>query len=98
MRVRIFQESKKTTQSGRAGLQDWVLHAELETPRIPDPLMGWVSAGDTNKEIRMTFPTRDAAISFANSNGWDYTVSNASSRRVKPRNYADNFIYRPAEE
>ena len=98
MRVRIFANPKKTTQSGRATIGQWVLHAELDTPRVPEPLMGWVSAGDTHKEIRLSFDSAEEAISFAKSNGWDYTVSQQAQRRVRPRNYGDNFVYRAVEE
>ena len=93
MRVRIVPIEKTTTQSGRAYLDMWKIEAELETPRVPDAVMGWVSAGDTLKELRMHFDSQDAAESFAKSQGWDYTISERAGRIVRPRNYGDNFKY-----
>lgn len=93
MKVRIYQPSKTAMQSGRAKTATWTLEAEIETPRRPEPLMGWISSGDTLNQIRLTFATRDEAVAFAERKGWDYTVQDALVRRVRPRNYADNFRY-----
>ena len=98
MRVRIVPIQKTTTQSGRAHFGEWKIEAEFETARVPEPVMGWVSAGDTMKELRMRFDSIEAAESFAKQRGWDYTLSQVSTRRVKPRNYGDNFKYIPVEE
>lgn len=93
MKVRIFQPSKTAMQSGRAATHAWRLEAEIETPRRPEPLMGWISSGDTLNQIRLSFPTREDAVAFAERKGWDYAVQDAPIRRVRPRNYADNFRY-----
>ena len=88
-------------QSGRAGTDDWRIEPQLATPRMPESLMGWVSAGDTLSELcgRLRFRTRDEAASFANRKGWDYFVEEPSLRKVRPRNYLDNFrIVRPEDE
>jgi hypothetical protein len=101
MRVRIYQPAKTAMQSGRAGTHDWLLEPVLATPRMPEPLMGWVSAGDTLSELqrRLRFATREEAVAFAARNGWDYGVEETAERRVRPRNYLDNFrIVRPEDE
>lgn len=96
MEVRIFKPSKNAMQSGRAKADgDWVLEYETETPRMPDPLMGWNSCGDTLNQVRLKFPTVEQAIEFARGKGWAYTVQATHERRVKPRNYVDNFKYIP---
>lgn len=91
MNVRIFQPSKAATQSGRAKTHRWLLEYEIETPRRPEPLMGWISSGDTLNQVRMGFDSKDEAIAFAQRKGWDYAVQEPAVRRVRPRNYADNF-------
>lgn len=91
MKVRIYQPSRTAMQSGRARTQHWVLEYEPVTPRRPEPLMGWVSSGDTLNQVRLRFPTKDDAIAFAERKGMDYVVAEAHERRVRPRNYADNF-------
>ena len=91
MKVRISQPSKAATQSGRAKTHFWLLEYEIETPRRPEPLMGWISSGDTLNQVKLRFESKEDAIAFAERKGWEYTVQDAAIRRVRPRNYADNF-------
>jgi len=96
-RVRIYQPTKTAMQSGTAKTQHWVLEYEPATPREPDPLMGWASAGDTLNEVHLRFETCDAAVAFAKKRGLDYTVIAPKLRTIRPKSYADNFRYdRPA--
>ena len=95
MKVRIFRPSKTTTQSGLARTKGWILEAEAETRRGPEPLMGWTAAGDTLPQIRLKFDTLEAAEHYAQEKGWDYSVAPSHDRIVRPRNYADNFRYVP---
>lgn len=99
MKVKILKPAKNAMQSGRAGsAAKWVLEYELETPRRPEPLMGWTAANDTLNQVRMKFASKEAAVAFAESEGWEYEVSEPHSRKVRPQNYIDNFKYRAAEE
>lgn len=91
MQVRIYQPAKTAMQSGRAKTHHWLLEYEIETPRRPEPLMGWTSSGDTLNQVRLRFESADEAVAFAEKKGWDYAVQDAPVRRVRPRNYADNF-------
>lgn len=91
MQVRIYQPSKNTMQSGRAKTHSWVLEYQLETARRPEPLMGWVSSGDTLNEVKLTFATAEEAIAFADRKGWTYDLITHNDRIVRPKNYADNF-------
>lgn len=84
-------------QSGRAKTDQWVLEYERTTARTPDPLMGWVSAGDTHDQVRLKFDSLDDARSHAEQNSLSYTISNPKDKKIKPRNYGDNFKYRPPE-
>ena len=91
MHVRIYCPARNTMQSGRAKAKAWVLEAEPMSGRAPEPLMGWTAAGDTLGEVTLKFPTADAAIKYAQKQGWQYTVTPAQGRKLTPRNYADNF-------
>jgi hypothetical protein len=91
MKVRIFHPSKTAMQSGRGQLNKWLLEYEIETPRRAEPLMGWISSGDTLNQVRLHFDTKEDAVAFAERKGWDYSFQEAQVRRVRPRNYADNF-------
>jgi len=57
--------------------------------------MGWTAAGDTLNQVRLKFKDMDEAIAFAQKKGWDFTVAPLHDRKVKPRNYGDNFRYIP---
>ncbi|MER2520887.1 MAG: ETC complex I subunit [Bdellovibrionales bacterium] len=101
MRVRIYRPAKSATQSGRAKTESWVIEPVQETAREPEPLMGWLASGDTFSGLQgvMRFASRDEAVGFAQKQGWSYTVSEPSERRVKPRSNLENFrIVRPQDE
>lgn len=82
-------------QSGRGRTHHWLLEYVPQTPRRPEPLMGWVSSGDTLNQVRLRFETREEAVAFARRRGLTYAVEAEHERRVRPRNYADNFKPRP---
>lgn len=60
--------------------------------------MGWVSSGDTNGQVSVKFETLQDAEKFAQTKGITYTVLKPRERKIKPRNYGDNFKYRPVED
>jgi len=91
MLVRIYQPAKTAMQSGRAKTGGWLLEPDDATARAPDPLMGWISAGDTVGQVKIRFDTKEDAIAFANSRGLPYVVQEPRQRRVRPKAYADNF-------
>ncbi len=93
MRARIYQPPKTAMQSGRAGTDHWVLEFEPASPLRPDPLMGWIGSTDTQAQVKLTFETRDEAVSFADKNGVAYDLELTQQRRVKPKAYADNFRF-----
>lgn len=98
MKARIYKPSKSATQSGRGHLEKWVLEYEPETTKAPEALMGWVSSGDTKGQVSMKFQTLQDAEQFAQNKGIQYSVIQPKERKVKPRNYGDNFKYIPPED
>ena len=98
MHVRIYRPSRNAMQSGRALLGRWVLEYELATARRPEPMMGWVASGDTNNQVQMDFPTREAAMEFAHKKGWLMDVEDDHPRKVEPKNYASNFVWRRSDQ
>jgi len=92
-RARIYRPTKTATQSGRAQTRKWILEYEPATPRRPEPLMGWASAGDTLNEVQLRFNTCDEAVAFADRLGLDYTVIAPHESAERPKSYADNFRY-----
>ena len=90
--VKIFQPSKSSMQSGRARTKGWVLTYELETKRAPEPVMGWVASGDTLNQVTLSFPSAEAAVSYAVKQGWSYDLQQPHGRVLKGRTYLDNFL------
>jgi NADH dehydrogenase len=93
MSARIYQPARTAMQSGTAKTQDWVLEFAPDSPREIDPLMGWTSSSDTQRQVRLTFESRDAAEAYARENGIDYVVTLPKPRKpnIRPRGYGENF-------
>jgi hypothetical protein len=89
--ARILQAERKTTQSGKAAGAPWTLEFERKEGHRPDPLTGWNGSGDTKTQIRLGFPTKDAAIAYCNKHGLAYHVVTAPPIRLKIQAYSDNF-------
>ena len=91
MAARIYQMPKNAMQSGRALTHRWVLEYEPAEPKKADPLMGWAGSGDTRQQIRLTFPSAEAAQAYAAREGVECHVVPASEPKLKLQTYADNF-------
>lgn len=91
MDARIYQMPKNAMQSGKARTQDWVLEFLAPSGIRADPLTGWAGSGDTQHQVKLSFPTLDAAKAYAEREGVDYTVLPPTPKRLKIQAYADNF-------
>ncbi len=91
MAARIFQRAKNAMQSGKARAGLWVLEFESAAPKRPDPLTGWAGGADTQEQVRLTFPTLEAAQAYAARNTIAYHLVPAAEARLKIQAYADNF-------
>ncbi|MEO5367906.1 MAG: ETC complex I subunit [Magnetococcus sp. WYHC-3] len=98
IKARIYKPSKSAMQSGRGKSQDWVLEYESASTRRPESLMGWTQSEDTLGQVRLKFATLDDARKYAETKGLYYKVQPEAVRKVKPRNYSDNFRYIPPKE
>ena len=97
MNARIYSPSKNAMQSGLGKTGEWVLEYDSRASRAPEPLMGWTT-GDTLGQVRLKFGTLEEAKAYAVKLGLAATVLPPRARKVKPRNYADNFVYRAEDE
>lgn len=97
-RVRIFKPSASAMQSGQAKTDQWVLEFDKIAQREPEDLMGWTASGDTLNQVQMRFDSKEEAIAFADQKGWDYIALKSRDKKIKPRNYMDNYKYRPFED
>ena len=89
--ARIFQRPKNSMQSGRANTDRWQLEFEPSEAKRPDPLTGWAGSGDTRDQIRLLFPTAEAAVAHCERQGWDCVVVPEPEKTLKLQAYADNF-------
>jgi hypothetical protein len=91
MDARIYQPAKPAPQSGRLKTKFWIVEHEPAARQEPDSLIGWVGSGDTENQVILRFPTREAAIAYCRKNGLSYTISEPHARVVRPKSYAENF-------
>lgn len=89
--ARIYQRPKNAMQSGRARTDRWVLEFDPAEQQRPDPLTGWAGSGDTRNQLRLNFPTLEAAQAYAEREGIAFHVVPAPQRKLKLQAYADNF-------
>lgn len=95
MRARIYRPARNAMQSGQAKTKGWVLEFSPEERRKIDPLMGWTGSGDTQRQVRLTFETKEAAIAHADRNGIPYQVTEPKKRAhiLRRGGYGDNFSH-----
>lgn len=83
--ARIYKPSRSVMTSGKARTKGWWLTFERRRPPFIEPLMGWTGGDDTLIEVELSFPTREAAVRYAERQGLRYTVQSddgaADSRR-----------------
>jgi hypothetical protein len=89
--ARIYQIPKNAMQSGRARTTEWMLEYDPGEQQRPDPLTGWAGSGDTRNQLRLSFPTLEAAQAYAERENVPYHVVPAPERKLKLQAYADNF-------
>jgi len=94
--VRVYQATRNTMQSGGAKGERWRIDWDILQGggRWENPLMGWASSADYMQGTRLTFKSQEDAIHFAKKQGWDYYVQSPTVKRIPPKNYSENYLYR----
>ncbi len=88
--ARIYQPAKNAMQSGKSK-DSWLLEFVPEKPYFTDPLMGWNGMTDMPQEIRLLFPTAEAAVAYATKKNIPYELATPNIAKQARRAYADNF-------
>lgn len=93
MPARIYRPARTAMQSGTAKTQDWVLEYVADEAREVDPLMGWTSSADTQAQVRLSFPSKEAALDYAKDHGIDAVVTEPQDRKpnIRKGGYGENF-------
>ncbi|SAM08580.1 hypothetical protein [Absidia glauca] len=97
--VRIFTPAKPATQSGKNGTRLWRIDFDIleDGNRWENPLMGWSSSSDYQQALQMKFTSKEAAIHFAEKQGWNYFVQEPKPVKFVKKAYADNYKYSPGK-
>ncbi|KAI0061409.1 hypothetical protein BV25DRAFT_1805466 [Artomyces pyxidatus] len=95
--VRVYQPARNTMQSGGAKMERWRIDFDILQGggRWENPLMGWASSADYMQGTRISFKSKEDAIHFAEKQGWDYYVQPPPTKKIPPKNYAENYVYKP---
>jgi len=91
MQARIYQPAKTAMQSGRFNTRKWILEFAPEQGKFVEPLMGWTGSVNTQGQVRLKFPTKEAAIAYCERNGLPYQIIPPQTRKPKIQSYAENF-------
>ncbi len=90
--VRIYRQPKPATQSAHGTAKLWVLEFEPKRRREIDPLMGWEASSYPDEQVRLTFPSREAAVAYAERNGFLFEVEPEAEVVYRPKAYGENYI------
>ncbi len=93
MSARIYKPARNAMQSGVAKTKQWVLEYASDKPREIDPLMGWTSSSDMQAQVRLRFPSKEAALDYAKEHGIEAVVQEPQSRKpnIRAGGYGENF-------
>ncbi|MFX6572347.1 ETC complex I subunit, partial [Acinetobacter baumannii] len=95
-KVMIFSPARTASQQGSGKVGRWKINF-LSTQKWENPLMGWTSTGDPYANVGdagLSFDSQEAAVSFAERHGWEYTVKKHHTPLLKVKTYADNFKWK----
>jgi hypothetical protein len=93
MAARIYRPSKTAMQSGKAKTGDWILEFEPEAARKIEPLMGYTSSTDTKQQVKLRFPSAEAAVAYCERNGIPHLVQQPHDAKRRRASYSDNFAF-----
>ena len=95
MHARIYRPARSAMTSGMRNTRRWMLEYLPEKPKNIDPIMGWTGSEDMNRQVRLSFQTRDEAVDYAERKGLTYTVEEPKPRsaNVRPLGYGGNFSH-----
>ncbi|CUJ99628.1 ETC complex I subunit [Shimia thalassica] len=93
MFARIYQPARNAMTSGAAKTKTWVLEYTASEAKDIDPLMGWTSSGDTQTQVKLRFPTKEAALEYAQEHGIEAQVTEPHKRKpnIRMGGYGENF-------
>eukprot|EP00455_Lapot_gusevi_P052958 TRINITY_DN815_c0_g1_i3.p1 TRINITY_DN815_c0_g1~~TRINITY_DN815_c0_g1_i3.p1 ORF type:complete len:145 (+),score=62.20 TRINITY_DN815_c0_g1_i3:94-528(+) len=90
----IYQRCKNAMQSGTGPTEYWLLEFAWNSPRWYNPLMGYHGCADAVGQLRMNFATKEAAVAFAQKQGYRYTVQETAPKKQFVKQFETKFKWR----
>lgn len=92
-KAQIYQPNKNPMQSGKGKADTWLLEFTPDTPYFVEGLMGWSGMSDTSRQLSLRFPSKEAAISYANRQNIEFELIIPNAGKERRKAYADNFAF-----
>ncbi|MGX0876696.1 hypothetical protein ACSSV4_001378 [Roseovarius sp. MBR-154] len=86
----IHRPARSAMTSGPRS-KTWRLDLQATRPHWLEPLMGWTAGDDPARQVSLTFTTKEAALDFAERQGWRAIVLPENRRKPVIKSYVDNF-------
>ena len=91
--VRIYRPARTAMQQGKGNTKCWVIEQEQPERKSHDPLMGWISSGDTRAQVKLRFDSKEEAVAYCERHGLAYRVEEPKEPTIRPKSYAANFAF-----
>lgn len=93
--VRIYKEAKPATQSSNHNGAFWKIDWDIlgKGNRWENDLIGYQSSSDYMQGTALKFDTKEAAIRFADGQGWDHYVQEPKKKHFRKKEYSVNFYH-----
>ena len=92
MKYKIYKPAKSAMQSGLKHTKKWLLvPLEEKNSRSVNNIMNWVSSDNTENQLKFSFATKEAAIKFAQDQGFEFEIEQPHFASLKKKSYAENF-------
>ncbi len=89
----IRRPAPDALQSGGQRQEKWVLEFPSDGKITLDPLTGTTGSADMMQEVKLSFDSKEDAISYAKSNSIAFKVLERSQHKPIGRSYSENFAF-----
>ena len=87
----LYKPCKNVMQSGIGNTKEWVLAFSSYTDEQKSILMGWVSSFHTEEQLKISFPSKEAALLFAESHNVQVDEIIDETPKREKKSYPYNF-------
>tara|TARA_B100000886_G_C20312168_1_gene444341 strand:+ start:375 stop:677 length:303 start_codon:yes stop_codon:yes gene_type:complete len=88
----LYKPAKSAMQSGLLNTKKWCLKSKDVSQTFINSKYCWTGTSNSEKQIKLFFNSKDAAIKFANENNYIFEIIEPKSRKYLKKSYAANFV------